>query len=397
MEVLSERIQSLTESATLAMSRKSRELIEAGENIINLSLGEPDFNTPDFIKNAAKQAIDDNFSHYPPVNGFTDLREAITTKFSRDNNLNFSPDQIVVSTGAKQSIANVVLSLINPGDEVLLPAPYWVSYFEIIRMAQGKPVIINTSAESDFKISPDQLKDSITSRTKLMIYSSPCNPTGSVYSTSELQGLANVIEQYPNVFVLSDEIYEHISFAGPHSSIGTCENIAKRVITVNGISKACAMTGWRIGYIGASLEIAKSCSKMQGQVTSGASGISQRAALTAVMADPKVTHTMRDAFKVRRDLILELLKEIPGMNTNLPQGAFYIFPEISSYFGKSAGVTTISTSNDLSMYLLKEAGVALVTGEAFGAPGYIRISYAASDDTLKNAVSRTAAALQKLH
>lgn len=396
MEVLSERILSLTESATLAMTRKSRELVAAGRNIINLSIGEPDFNTPDFVKVAAHEAIDQNYSHYPPVSGYPELLDAIITKFKRDNGLHFTRDQILVSTGAKHSIANVVLSVVNPGDEVLLPAPYWVSYSEIIRLAGGIPVEISTSIENDFKITNQQLSDAITSKTKMMIYSSPCNPTGSVYSEQELRSIAEVLAPHKNIYVISDEIYEHINFIGPHFSIGAVESIADRVITVNGVSKAFAMTGWRIGYLGASKEIAQACVKMQGQFTSGACTIAQRAAIAALLASPTVTHTMKEAFLQRRNFVLAGLRTIPGLVVNEPEGAFYVFPEVSSYFGKSYAGTTIKDANDLCLFLLDQADVALVSGDSFGAPGYFRISYATSEENLKAAVTQIGEALSKL-
>jgi aspartate aminotransferase len=396
MEIISDRVNRLSESATIAMARKARELKSQGIDIISLSLGEPDFNTPDFIKVAAKEGIDKNFSKYMPVNGYQDLREAISHKFKRDNGIDYSPDQIVVSTGAKQSIANVVLSLINPGDEVIVPAPYWVSYAEIIKMAEGIPVFIETSIKNDFKISPLELKGAISSKTKMMIYSSPCNPSGSVYSKEELRSLADVLVNYPSITVVSDEIYEHINFTGGYFSIGAFSDMYNQVVTINGVSKSFAMTGWRLGYIGAPLSIAQACTKIQGQFTSGTSGISQRAAIAAVSADPSVVHEMRDAFLSRRDFILEELNKINGIIINQPQGAFYVFPDISSFFKKSYGDFTISNSDQLAMYILETAKVAVVTGNAFGSPNYIRISYAASMESLKEAMKRIATSLNNL-
>lgn len=395
MDVLSDRLRAMEESATLAMSRLSRELKAQGKNVISLSLGEPDFNTPDFIKESAKQAIDDNFSKYTPVAGYLDLRESICRKLKRDNNLAYEPSQIVTSTGAKQSIANVVMSLVNKGDEVIIPAPYWVSYVEIVKMAEGVPVIVEAGIESDFKITPEQLGAAITDNTKLMIFSSPCNPTGSVYSFDELKGMAQVIED-TGIFVISDEIYEHINFSGGHTSLATFSSIKDQVITVNGVSKAWAMTGWRLGYIAASKEIAAACEKIQGQFTSGTCSITQRAAITAMEADPVVLKDMVAAFKSRRDLVLGLLNEIEGVKTNVPEGAFYLFPDISSFFGKRYNDTIINSATDLAMYLLQEGLVAIVTGEAFGNPNCIRISYAAAEEELIEAMKRMKQALEKL-
>jgi aspartate aminotransferase len=381
------------------MSRKSRELKAEGHDVINLSLGEPDFFTPDYIKDAAKEGIDKNFTFYPPVSGYEDLRKAICTKLKRDNNLDYDCHQIVVSTGAKQSIANVVLSLVNPGDEVLLPAPYWVSYKEIVKVAEGKSVFINATIENNFKITPSQLEASITPKTRLMIYSSPCNPTGSVYSRDELKGIAGVLARYPYITIIADEIYEHINFVGKHESICQFDFIKNQVVLVNGVSKGFAMTGWRIGYIAAPLEIAKACDKLQGQFTSGTCSIAQRAALKAVSTDPASTPdmtTMKQAFLERRDLMLQILSEIPGMKLNHPDGAFYIFPDISFYFGKSDGNYTISNSNDLCMYLINKVYVALVPGEAFGDPNCIRFSYATNKENLIEAVKRIKSALKEL-
>jgi aspartate aminotransferase len=397
MEIISERVNRLSESATIAMARKARELKSQGIDIISLSLGEPDFNTPDFIKDAGKEGIDKNFSKYMPVNGYQDLREAISNKFKRDNGIDYSSEQIVVSTGAKQSIANVVLSLINPGDEVIVPAPYWVSYAEIIKMAEGVPVFIETSIKNDFKISPSELKDAITDKTKMMIYSSPCNPSGSVYSKEELRSLADVLVNYPSITVLSDEIYEHINFTGSYFSIGAFPDMYNQVVTINGVSKSFAMTGWRLGYIGAPLHIAQACTKIQGQFTSGTSSISQRAAIAAVSANPSEIHEMRDAFLSRRDFILEELNKIKGININQPQGAFYVFPDVSAFFNKSYGDFTVTNSDQLAMYILETAKVAVVTGNAFGSPNCIRISYASSMEKLKDAMDRIATALNNLN
>ena len=396
MEIISDRVNRLSESATIAMARKARELKSQGIDIISLSLGEPDFNTPDFIKDTGKEGIDKNFSKYMPVNGYQDLREAISNKFKRDNGIDYSSEQIVVSTGAKQSIANVVLSLINPGDEVIVPAPYWVSYAEIIKMAEGVPVFIETSIKNDFKISPLELQDAITNKTKMMIYSSPCNPSGSVYSKEELRSLADVLVNYPSITVLSDEIYEYINFTGSYFSIAAFPDMYNQVVTINGVSKSFAMTGWRLGYIGAPLHIAQACTKIQGQFTSGTSSISQRAAIAAVSADPSVIHSMRDAFLSRRDFILEELNKIKGININQPQGAFYVFQDVSAFFNKSYENFTVNNSDQLAMYILETAKVAVVTGNAFGSPNCIRISYASSMEKLKDAMDRIATALNNL-
>ncbi len=396
MNSLSARINRLSESATIAMSRKSRELTAQGFDVINLSLGEPDFNTPDFIKEAAKQAIDDNYSKYMPVPGYLDLREAISKKFKRDNNLDYAPENIVVSTGAKQAIANAVMVLIDKGDEVILPAPYWVTYEEIVKMAEGTPKVIATSLENDFKITATELAQAISPSTKLIMFSSPCNPSGSVYSKDELRALADVIVQHPQLFVISDEIYEHINFVGKHESLAQFDDIKEQVITVNGVSKAFAMTGWRVGYMGAPKTVAAACVKMQGQFTSGTCGIAQQAAKAAMMADPSVTNEMKEAFHKRRDMIIGLLREIPGLNINTPEGAFYVFPEVSSYFGKSAEGHTINNATDLAMYILTTVHVAVVTGAAFGSPNNIRISYATSEAQIKEAVERIKTALSRL-
>tara|TARA_B100001287_G_scaffold99049_1_gene83275 strand:+ start:90 stop:1301 length:1212 start_codon:yes stop_codon:yes gene_type:complete len=393
---VSERVKNLSESATIAMARKSRELKAQGIDVISLSLGEPDFNTPDFIKNAAVEGIHQNYSKYMPVNGYEDFREAISRKFKRDNNISYSSNQIVVSTGAKQSIANVVLSTVNPGDEVIIPAPYWVSYEEIVKMAEGVPVIIETKIEDDFKITASQLQNAISDKTKLMIYSSPCNPSGSVYLKEELRSLADVLINHPEIIVISDEIYEHINFTDSYFSLAAFDDVFDQVVTVNGVSKAFAMTGWRLGYIGAPEWIAKACTKIQGQFTSGASSISQRAALAAVSADPSVIREMKDAFLQRRNFIINKLREISGIKINQPEGAFYVFPDVSDFFGKSVGDRVIKNSNDLCLYLLEEAKVALVTGNAFGSPACLRISYAASMSELTEAMSRISNALNKL-
>jgi len=387
----------MEESATLAMSRLSRELKSQGKDIISLSLGEPDFNTPQFIKDAAVQAMVDNFTTYSPVSGYDDLRESISRKFLRDNQLHYTKDQIVVSTGAKQSIANVVLSIINPGDEVIIPAPYWVSYIEIVKMAGGIPVIIQAGIDQDFKITPGQLETAITPKTKMFIFSSPCNPTGSVYGKEELRSLANILSKHKHIVSISDEIYEHIHFKGHHESLAQFENIYPQVVTVNGASKAWAMTGWRLGYIGASKEIADACNKIQGQFTSGTSSITQKAAIAALDADPIVLKDMVAIFQKRRDLVLSFFETMEGVKCNKPDGAFYLFPDVSHYFGKTFNGKTISNGDDLCMYLLSEANIALVDGKGFGAPNCIRISYAASEENLKEAMARMKAALEILN
>ena len=394
---VSERLNRLAESATLAMARMSRELKAEGHDIISLSLGEPDFDTPDFIKESAKKAIDDNFSHYTPVSGLLELREAICTKFKRDNNLDFTPEQIVTSTGAKHSLANLCLSLLNPEDEVLLPCPYWVSYAEIIKLAEGVPVEISSTITSDFKVSAEQIEKAITPKTKLLMFSSPCNPSGTVYTKDELTSIAKMLEKYPDIYIVSDEIYEHINFTNTHFSIGTIPSMKDRTITVNGVSKGFAMTGWRVGFIGAPLWIAKACNKVQGQVTSATCAIAQKATETAMLAEPKsVTTDMKNTFLKRRDMLLEKLNEIPGIKCNIPKGAFYIFPDVSYYFGKKDGEKTIENANDLCMYLLNKAHVALVSGAAFGNPECIRISYAATDEKLIEAAKRMKEKLAQL-
>ena len=397
MTKVSGRLNRLAESATLAMARMSRELQAKGVNIIALSLGEPDFDTPEFIKEAAKKAIDDNFSHYTPVPGLPELRSSISAKFKRDNHLEYTPDQIVVSTGAKQSLANVCLSLLDPEDEVLLPCPYWVSYAEIIKLAEGVPVEITSTIDSDFKITPSQLEASITSRTKMIMFSSPCNPSGTVYTQSELEAIAKMLDKYPNIYIVSDEIYEHINFTDKHYSIGTIPSMKDRTVTVNGVSKGFAMTGWRVGFIGAPLWIAKACNKIQGQVTSATCAIAQKATERAMLAEPRsTTKEMKETFLKRRNMLVSLLKDIPGIKCNIPQGAFYVFPDISSYFGKSYANEVINNANDFCMYLLNFAHVACVAGDAFGNPECIRISYAASDKKLTDAVSRIKTHLAKL-
>tara|TARA_B100001250_G_scaffold58504_1_gene45545 strand:+ start:11687 stop:12883 length:1197 start_codon:yes stop_codon:yes gene_type:complete len=397
MGAVSRRLNRLSESATLAMSQMSRELQAKGINVISLSLGEPDFDTPDFIKEAAKKAIDDNFSHYTPVPGLPEIRSAIAAKFKRDNNLEYNADQIVTSTGAKQSLANLCLCLLNPGDEVLLPCPYWVSYTEIIKLAEGVPIEIKSDIDTDFKITPEQLEAAITENTKMLMFSSPCNPSGTVYTQSELEAIAEVIEKHPDIYVVSDEIYEHINFTKKHFSIGTIPSMTDRTITVNGVSKGFAMTGWRVGFIGAPLWIAKACTKIQGQVTSATCAIAQKAAERAMLAEPRsTTQKMKDTFLRRRNMVLELLKNIPGVKCNVPQGAFYVFPDISYYFGKSDGKITIDNANDFCMYLLNSAHVACVAGNAFGNPECIRISYAAADEKLKEAMNRIKIHLAKL-
>ena len=387
-QLLSDRILNMATSATLAMAAKARELKAEGKDIIGLSLGEPDFNTPDFIKDAAKQAIDDNYNSYTPVDGYGELKQAIITKFKRDNKLSYKPSQIVVSTGAKQCLANVALVLLNKGDEVILPCPYWVSYADIVKLSEGTPVEVKTSIETDFKMTPAQLEAAITSNTKMIWFSSPCNPSGSVYSEQELRALADVLQKHPKIYVVSDEIYEHINYGGGHASMAQFEDMYDRTITVNGVSKAFAMTGWRIGYLGAPEAIARACNKMQGQITSGANCIAQRAVITALEAPPSKVQYMIDEFKARRGLMLNLLSEIDGFSCNVPQGAFYVFPDVSSLFGKTFNGVEMNNSRDLSLFLLEEALVATVTGDAFGNPNCIRISYAASQKQIIEAVER---------
>ena len=396
MSKVSDRINRLSESATLAMARMSRELKEEGKDVISLSLGEPDFATPKFIKEAAKKAINENFSHYTPVPGLLDLRTSICKKFKRDNNLEYTEDQIVVSTGAKQSIANVCLSLLNPGDEVLLPTPYWVSYADIINLSEGKPIFIKSSIEQNFKVSAQDIEQHITKRTKILMFSSPCNPSGSVFTKSEIEDIAHMLLKYPNIYIISDEIYEHINFTNHHFSIGTIKEIKDRVITVNGVSKGFAMTGWRVGFIGAPTWISKACNKLQGQITSATCSIAQKATETAMLANPEKVAHMKKTFLERRNLVIRKLKEIDGIKSNTPEGAFYLFPDVSYYFGKSDGKTTINNSEQLCMYLLNNCYVSLVAGGAFGNPECIRISYAASEDKLIEAIERIKTQLEKL-
>ncbi|MDO5979871.1 pyridoxal phosphate-dependent aminotransferase [Flavivirga spongiicola] len=388
MNLLSDRILNMSTSATLAMAAKARELRGEGKDIIGLSLGEPDFNTPDFIKDAAIQAINDNYNSYSPVDGYVELKQAVITKFKRDNNLTYTLPQIVVSTGAKQCLANIAAVMLNKGDEVLLPCPYWVSYSDIVKLNDGVPVEVKTSIDTDFKMTPEQLEAAITPNTKMMWFSSPCNPSGSVYSKEELRALADVLVKYPNIYVVSDEIYEHINYVGGHASMAEFDDMYDRTITVNGVSKAFAMTGWRIGFIGAPEKIARACNKMQGQITSGANCIAQQSVITALNASPTEVQYMIDEFKVRRDLVLRLLDDIEGFNSNTPEGAFYVFPDVSFYFGKTLRGKTINNATDFSLYLLEEALVATVTGDAFGNPNCIRISYAASQEQIIEAIKR---------
>ncbi len=391
--MLSNRIKSLPASETLAMAAKARELKNQGIDIIGLSLGEPDFNTPEFIKEAAIQAVNDNYNSYSPVDGYVDLKAAICEKFKRDNGLDYQPSQVVVSTGAKQSIANVCMVLLNPGDEVLLPAPYWVSYSAIATLAEAKSIIIPSSIETDFKITPEQLEAAITPKTKLVMFNSPNNPSGTIYTKEEYRALGAVLEKYPDIYILSDEIYEHINYGTPHFSVAALPELYDRTITVNGVAKAFAMTGWRIGYIGAPEWIAKACNKIQGQITSGANCIAQRATIAALLAPTHKIQYMVDEFNLRRGLILNLLAEIPGLKSNEPQGAFYVFPDVSYYFGKTIKGKTIENANDFALFLLEEAHVATVTGDAFGNPDCIRISYAASQNDIKTALQRIKTAL----
>lgn len=396
MQHPAERLNRIQESQTIGMAKLARALAAEGKDVINLSFGEPDFQTPQHIKDAAKKAIDDGFTFYTPVPGYPELRKAISEKFKRDNGLNYPFDQIVVSTGAKHAIMNAVLALVNPGDEVIIPTPYWVSYSEMVKLAEGVPVYVHSTVEEDFKPTVAQIEAAITSRTKLFMFSSPCNPTGSVFSKEELKALADLFARYPDIYIISDEIYEHITFEAKHESMAQFPEIFDRVITVNGVSKGFAMTGWRIGYIGAAKWIAEACEKMQGQFTSGTCSIAQRAALAALTTDLKPTYDMRDAFRKRRDLVLELMREIPGFKLNKPTGAFYVFPDVSAYFGKSYNGETICNAQDLCMYLLNHAHVSLVTGEAFGNGNYIRFSYAASEENLRKALQRIKDALSLL-
>lgn len=396
ISALSQRIQRMEESATLKMAQLARDLTAQGHEVISLSIGEPDFDTPQHIKEAAKKALDEGYTKYTPVPGLPELRKAIKNKFKRDNNLDFDIDQIVVSNGAKQSIANIFLSLLDEGDEVIILAPYWVSYSEIVKLAEGVPVILGSSIEEDYKVSADKVASAITDKTKAILFSSPCNPTGSVYTHDELKAIADVVAKHDNIYIVSDEIYEYINFTDAHASIGAFENVKDRTITVNGFSKGFAMTGWRLGYIGAPKSIADACIKVQGQFTSGANSFGQKAAAYALEADLTPTHQMRDAFLKRRDMVIDLLKEIPGMKVNVPQGAFYIFPDITEFFGKSDGFTTIANSDDFCEYLLHNAHVGVVTGDAFGAPNCFRISYAASEEELKEACKRMKETLGRL-
>lgn len=393
---LANRLNRIVESNTLRMAKLSRELAAQGKDVINLSLGEPDFFTPQHVKEAAKKAIDDNYSFYTPVVGFLDLRQAISAKFKNDNGLDYAADQIVVSTGAKQSIINVLLSLLNTGDEVIIPTPFWVSYSEMVKLSEGIPVYVKSTVEQDYKPSAKQIEAAITSKTKAFIFSSPCNPSGSVFTKDELFAIAKVFENHPKIIIISDEIYEHINFIGKHESIGQFDFIKDRVVTINGMSKSFAMTGWRLGYIGAPKEIAQACDKLQGQFTSGANAVTQRAALTALTSDMKATRDMSLAYKRRRDLVLKLMREILGFIINEPGGAFYVFPDISFYFGKSDGETTIKNCEDFCMYILNNAMVSLVGGDSFGAPECIRLSYATSDEKLTEAMTRIKNVLLKL-
>ena len=396
MESVSKRIATLSPSATMAMNQKGKDLKAKGIDVINLSVGEPDFNTPDHIKEAAKKAIDNNFSFYPPAQGFPDLREAISNKFKRENNLDFSPEQIVVSAGAKNSLANVILSLIDKDDEVIVPAPYWVTYVELVKVAEGKNIVIKGTIDNDFKVSVDQIEQAITPKTKAILLCSPSNPTGSVYNKNELESIAKMLEKHSNIFIITDEIYEHINFVGKHESLAQFDSVKERVVVVNGVSKAYAMTGCRIGYMGAPLWLAKACTKLQGQFLTGPTSIAQKAAVTALNSDQACVAEMNKAFRRRRDLIIDLLKSVDNIKTIVPDGAFYVFPEISSYFGKSDGDRKIENSTDFCMYLLEKAHIATVPGEAFGEPAGFRISYATSDENIVRAIDRMKNALAKL-
>ncbi|MBP3739239.1 MAG: pyridoxal phosphate-dependent aminotransferase [Muribaculaceae bacterium] len=393
---ISERIQALAPSATLAMSQKSAELKAQGVDVINLSVGEPDFFTPDHIKQAARQAIDDNFSFYTPVPGYLSLRKAICEKLRRENGLEFTPEQIVVGNGAKHELCNAIMAMVNPGDEVIIPTPAWVSYVQMVNLAGGKSVLVPATLDQNFKITPEQLEQAITAKTRLVVLCSPSNPTGSIYSRDELRALADVLARHEQVMIIADEIYEHINYVGGHESLAQFEAIRDRVCIINGVSKAYAMTGWRIGYLAAPLWLAKAVTKLQGQYTSGASSIAQKAAEAAYNGPQQCVEDMRVAFERRRDLIVSLFKAIPGMRVNVPDGAFYLFPEVSAFFGKRAGDTVINDAGDLALYLLNEAHVATVSGDAFCCPGYIRLSYATSDDNIREAARRIAAALEKL-
>ena len=396
MAQLSDRLNRLAPSATLAMSQKSNEMKAQGIDVINMSVGEPDFNTPENIKEAAKKAIDDNFSRYSPVPGYPDLRKAIVAKLKNENGLDYTVNEVIVGTGGKQGICNVILALVNPGDEVIIPAPYWVSYPQMEKLAGGVPVIVNAGFDQDFKMTPEQLEAAITPKTKMLILCSPSNPTGSVYSKEELAALADVLRKHPDVFVLADEIYEHINYIGKHHSIAQEPGLKEQVIIANGVSKAYAMTGWRIGFLAGPEWIIKGCNKLQGQYTSGTCSVSQKAAEAAYTLDQSAVEEMRQAFERRRDLIVKLAKEVPGLEVNIPQGAFYLFPKCNSYFGKSNGDKTINNSTDFAMYLLEEAHVATVGGDAFGDPDCFRMSYATSDENIKEAIRRIKEALSKL-
>jgi aspartate aminotransferase len=400
MGIISNRLNQLTESATLAMAQKSRELRDQGIDVINLSIGEPDFDTPEFIKNAAKQALDENYTHYPPVPGYLELRESIVKKLRRDNNLEYQINQIVVSTGAKQAISNVFYSILNPGEEVIIPAPFWVSYADMVQLAEGVPVVISTTIENNFKVTPQQIIAAITPKTKALIFSSPCNPTGTVYSKAELREIAMALKDFPHITIVSDEIYELINFNGGHESIAQFEDIKNQVVIVNGVSKGFAMTGFRLGYIAAPKAIADACTKFQGQTTSGTNTIAQRAAMAALQADPKDNQDIQlmvNAFKERRDLLISLIEQIPGFQLNTPPGAFYLFPNITSFFGKTDGKTIIRNSPDLVVFILEKANVALVDGEAFGDPNCLRLSYATSKEMLVEAANRIKDACSLLH
>jgi len=394
---VSERVEALSPSATLAMSQKSAELRAQGVDVINMSVGEPDFPTPDHIKDAAWRAIDGNYTTYSPVPGYASLRKAVADKLKRENAVDFDPGQIVVGNGAKQALCNVILSTVNPGDEVVIPTPAWVSYVEMVKLAGGVSVLVPATIEQDFKVTPAQLEAAITGRTRMVLICSPSNPTGSVYSRGELQGLVDVLAKHPDVLVMSDEIYEHINFTGSFTSLASFPELKDRVIVINGVSKAYAMTGWRIGYCAAPLWVAKAVGKLQSQYTSGPCSVSQKAAEAAYVGPQECVEEMRRAFERRRDLIVSLARQIPGMKVNEPQGAFYLFPEVSSYFGKTDGTTVVRDASDLALYLLSEAHVATVDGAAFCAPGYIRLSYATSDDNIREALARIASALARLH
>lgn len=396
MAQLSDRLNRLAPSATLAMSQRSNEMMAQGINVINMSVGEPDFMTPDHVKEAGKRAIDDNFSKYSPVPGYLSLRKAIANKLKRENNLNYSASEVIVGTGGKQGVCNTILALVNPGDEVIIPAPYWVSYPQMVKLAGGEPVIVSAGIEQDFKVTADQLKAAITSKTKLIILCSPSNPTGSVYTKEELEALAKIVLEHNDLFVLSDEIYEHINYIGCHASIAACEGMKERTIICNGVSKAYAMTGWRLGWVAAPEWIIKGLNKLQGQYTSGTSSVSQMAALAAYEGDQGCVEDFRKAFQRRRDLIVSLAKEVPGLEVNVPEGAFYLFPKCSSYFGKTDGKHVINNSTDFALYLLEEGHVATVAGDAFGSPDYFRMSYATSDDNIIEALSRIKEVLLKL-